>query len=246
MSSTASCTKPFAATGLIEHDFLSRTAIIDVSAEQVEAGQAVYTPGMLSIYDILVLGISNRFIWKCPTPRLVAHYNRHVSGNHLDVGVGTGYFLDHCRFPVPEPRVALMDLNSNSLEHAAGRIARYRPEIHRQNVLEPIVWDGKLFDSVGVNYLLHCLPGKMASKCVVFDHLQPLMNPGAVLFGSTLLQGGVVRGWTARRLMRFYNGKGVFTNQQDDLESLREGLRQRFRDVSVDVVGCAAVFAGIV
>ena len=64
-----------------------------VSDEQVTAGQAVYSKRVLRIYDFVVLGVSNRFIWKCPTQRLEQHYNQHITANHLDVGVGTGYFL---------------------------------------------------------------------------------------------------------------------------------------------------------
>lgn len=210
---------------------------------QVAAGQAVYTKRLLNAYDLLVLGISNRFIWRCPTPRLLAHYNRHVSANHLDVGVGTGYFLDRCKFPTPSPRVALMDLNPNSLEFAACRIARYSPETYVRNVLEPIDDPPAKFDSVGVNYLLHCLPGTIESKAAAFDHLSPLMNPGAVIFGSTLLQGGVKRNWAAKRLMKFYNSKGVFTNTADNLDGLDRELHQRFRDVSIEIIGSAAVFA---
>src|SRR6266446_4577761 len=111
---------------------------MNVTTEQVAAGQAVYTKRTLAFYDFVVLGVSNRFIWKAPTQRLEEHYNRHVTANHLDVGVGTGYFLDRCRFPSNIPRVALMDLNSDALEFASQRIARYRPETHRRNVLEPI------------------------------------------------------------------------------------------------------------
>ena len=69
------------------------------SPEQVAAGHAVYTKRMLSVYDFVVLVISNRLIWKCPSRRILELYNRHVTGNHLDVGVGTGYFLARCRFP---------------------------------------------------------------------------------------------------------------------------------------------------
>ena len=217
---------------------------MNVSAEQVEAGQAVYSKGTLAVYDWVVLRISNRFIWKCPTPGLVAHYDKHVSANHLDVGVGTGYFLDRCRFESPTPRVALMDLNPEALAFAARRIARYQPESYRRNVLEPIVIEGARFDSVGVNYLLHCMPGSIESKAVAFDHLKALMNPNAVLFGSTLLQGGVHRSGMAKRLMAVYNKKGIFANQQDDLDGLERALRSRFRDVSVQVVGCAALFSG--
>ncbi len=211
--------------------------------EEVAAGQAIYTPGMLNFYDLWVLRISNRFIWKCPTSRLLAHYDRHVTANHLDVGVGSGYYLDKCRFPSPSPRVALMDLNPNSLAFAARRIARYRPETYIRNVLEPIPFDGARFDSVAVNYLLHCLPGDMAAKACVFDDLAPLMSPGAVIFGSTLLQGGVERSAAARRLMEYYNSQGVFSNRRDDLDTLRRELGKRFADVAVEVVGCAALFS---
>jgi hypothetical protein len=38
---------------------------MNVSPEQVAAGQAVYTKRMLGIYDLLVLGLSNRLIWRC-------------------------------------------------------------------------------------------------------------------------------------------------------------------------------------
>jgi len=214
-----------------------------ITREQVNAGQAVYTPRTLSVYDFVVLGISNRFIWKCPTQRLLKHYDRHVTGNHLDAGVGTGYFLDHCRFPVAAPRLALMDLNAHTLDYAARRIARYRPERYRRNVLEPIAFDGPKFDSIGVNYLLHCLPGSIGTKASVFDHLRALMNPGAVIFGSTLLQGGVERSRAARGLMHVYNRKGIFSNRDDHLDELRHELTARFGDVTVDVEGCAALFA---
>ena len=217
---------------------------MSVSEEEVRAGQAVYTKRSLRLYDFVVLGLTNRFVWKCPTQGLVAHYNRYVTTNHLDVGVGTGYFLARCQFPSGAPRIALLDINRSSLDFAAERVARYRPERYLRNVLEPVSIDAANFDSVGVNYVLHCLPGTIGAKTVMLDHLKAVMNPHAVLFGSTLLQGGVSRSWPARRLMAFYNGKGIFSNRADDLEGLKEALGQRFRDVSVEVAGCAALFSG--
>lgn len=216
---------------------------MSISAEQVEAGQAVYTRRTLGVYDIVVLGISNRFIWRCPTQRLIGLYDKHITGNHLDVGVGTGYFLDHCRFPSQTPRVALMDLNQNTLDFASQRVARYKPETYVRNVLEPISIDAAKFDSVGINYLLHCVPGPIESKAVAFDHLKAVMSPNAVLFGSTLLQDGVPRSWLARRLMDVYNNKGIFSNRHDSLDGLKQALGERFREVSIEVVGCAALFS---
>jgi 2-polyprenyl-3-methyl-5-hydroxy-6-metoxy-1,4-benzoquinol methylase len=217
---------------------------MSVSWEQAEAGQAIYTKHVLGAYDFFVLGISNHFVWRCPTRRLLEQYDARVTATHLDVGVGTGYFLDRCQFPSPAPRIALMDLNRNALDFASRRIARYNPEIYLGNVLEPIPLDAPKFDSVGVNYLLHCLPGSIESKSAVFDHLKALMNPGAVLFGSTLLQGDVPRSWAAKRLMDFYNRKGIFSNERDDVDGLRRALDRRFEAVSVEIVGCAALFSG--
>lgn len=215
-----------------------------ITSKQVEAGQAVYTPTMLAVYDVFVLGFSNRLIWRCSSKHLLAMYDRHVTANHLDVGVGTGYFLDRCRFPTNRPKLALMDLNPTCLNTAANRVVRYQPEMHRANVLEPIALDAGRFDSIGLNYLLHCLPGTIRTKGVVFRHLKPFLNPGGVMFGATLLHNGVHRNWAAKRLMAFYNSKGIFTNVNDDLNGLKTSLMEHLSDITIDIVGCVAIFSG--
>jgi 2-polyprenyl-3-methyl-5-hydroxy-6-metoxy-1,4-benzoquinol methylase len=215
-----------------------------ITEQQVEAGQAVYSKWMLACYDWLVLGFSNRLIWRCPSKHILALYNRHVTANHLDVGIGTGYFLDRCRFPCDQPRLALMDLNPNCLDAAGRRIARYRPERYRANVLNPIDRTIRPFDSISMTYLLHCLPGTITTKADVFHHLKPLLNPNGVVFGATLLSKGVIRSLAAKRLMALYNSKGIFTNDHDDLEGLQAVLSGHFTNLTVDVVGCAALFSG--
>ena len=117
------------------------------TVEEVEAGQAVYNKHVLAIYDLLVLGFSCQFLWKCPADRMAKQYDKFVSNNHLDVGVGTGYFLDRCYFPSDYPRIALMDLNNNALMYTSERISRYRPEIYCRNVLEPIFISSLHFSS---------------------------------------------------------------------------------------------------
>lgn len=64
------------------------------------------------------------------------------------------------------------------------------------------------------------------------------------MFGSTLLSEGVRRNGAAKRLMAFYNTKGIFTNDHDDLEGLRAVLSDHLTAVKVEVVGCAALFSG--
>ena len=70
------------------------------------------------------------------------------------------------------------------------------------------------------------------------------MNHNAVIFGATLLQSSPSHVWTAQRLMAFYNKKGIFSNRSDSLKGLNRVLAQRFMDVSIQVVGCAAIFTG--
>ncbi|MCP5054642.1 MAG: class I SAM-dependent methyltransferase [bacterium] len=211
--------------------------------EQVEAGQAVYSKKTLAIYDLYVLGFSNRFVWKCPSKNILDLYNRHISTNHLDIGVGTGYFPDRCKFPVENPRLGLMDLNGNSLGATSERVKRYHPETYRHNVLEPVEQDIPGFDSIGVNYLLHCLPGTIDTKTRIFKHLDKLLNPGGVVFGSTILHSGVKRGVLAKKLMKIYNGKGIFSNTGDDLDGLKTNLETHFTETEVTVIGSVALFA---
>lgn len=212
------------------------------SPRRVKAGQALYTRSFLSIYDWFALGLNCRFLWQCPSDRVLRLYNEHVTGNHMDVGVGTGYFLDNCRFPTPNPRLAIVDLNPNSLAVARKRLARYSPEVYRRNVLEPLGISTRRFDSIGLSHVLHCLPGTTESKAVVFEHLKVLLNPGGVLFGTTLLYGDVKRSFMATCIFWLNNLLGIMTNREDDPQGLKHSLEQHFAENHVEVVGCEALF----
>ena len=211
------------------------------TTEAIEAGQAVYSPLVLRLYDLLVLGLSNHFLWRCPTAEIVKLYDRNVSARHLDIGVGTGYYLDHARWPVRNPSVTLVDLNPNSLAAASRRIARFAPRPVRANCLEPLPL-GEKFDSVSLSYLFHCLPGSIPEKAVVLDHLRLVLAPEARVFGATILQGDVPRSRPAQALMDFYNRKGVFSNASDKLDDLETALWYRFTDVRIEVRGAVALF----
>ncbi len=210
----------------------------------VLAGAAIYNPVVLAFYDAMVMGFANQYAWKCPTRSLLNWYQAHVSSNHLEVGVGTGYHLDRCRFPSNTPRIVLADLNANTLRKTSRRIRRYRPVAYQLDVLSPFQLPEERFDSIGVNYLLHCLPGTLPSKAIAFDHLLPLLNPGGVMFGSTILSVGVELNRFARAFLAFYNRMGVINNAGDSLGDLEACLRSRFSRVELQVVGSVALFSG--
>jgi len=205
------------------------------------AGQGAFNDWTLKYYDWLLEFACNR-IWRCPIDRTLELYQRHLSSNHLEVGVGTGYFLDRIRFPSAEPRLALLDPNPHCLQHTGTRLARYAPEVYRADALAPIQLGANGFDSIAINYVLHCMPGALPGKGVALANLKPLLNPGGVLFGSTVLRLGVPCGPGARVFMRVLNVRNVFCNLQDSLGGLREAIQRSFRHVQIDVIGCVAQF----
>jgi SAM-dependent methyltransferase len=209
------------------------------SAAQV--GARVYSDFTLTFYDLFVLGLSNSFFWRCPSSGILDFYNKNISANHLDIGVGTGYFLDKCQYPAT-PRIALLDLNPTSLKVTAKRLERYHPTTVVGNVLERLPDTLSTFDSIGLNYLIHCLPGSMREKAVVFRNLKPHLNAGGIIFGTTILGQGVPKNLIAKPLMNFYNKKGIFGNANDTLIDLEQALRENFSNHTVSVVGCVAFF----
>jgi len=209
--------------------------------DHVKAGQSVYTPLTLKLYDWFVLGFSNRMLWRCPTSELLALYARNASGRHLDVGVGTGYFLDRTKWPVSDPQITLIDLNSHSLEAVEKRIDRFSPRSIVANILEPLSLE-QGFDSVGLCYLLHCLPGTLSQKSIVFDHVLSVMSDSATVFGATIVQGDAPRSRAARTLMNFYNRKGIFSNEHDTYDALKIELDKRFASVKLHRHGAVVTF----
>ena len=206
------------------------------------SGKAPHTRLFLSIYDWLALECHCRLIWRCSPSDIVDFYNQHISENHLDIGVGTGYFLDKCQFLTKNPRLVLMDINADILAMAQKRLKRYQPSVYQRNILEPIPLDVHGFDSIGLGHVLHCLPGTMETKGIVFENILPLLNPGGIVFGTTFLFQGIKRNLLATSAFWLANRTGFMSNHQDSLEGLTQNLKKYFAESHIDLCGCEALF----
>ncbi|HDC1420843.1 TPA: class I SAM-dependent methyltransferase [Salmonella enterica] len=206
-------------------------------------GAKVYTPLTLKFYDWWVLGVSNQLAWRCSTSEyLLPHFLQHLGTKHLDIGVGTGYYLTH----IPESRlISLMDLNEASLNAASARAgeARIQNKINH-DVFEPYPTAlHNQFDSVSMFYLLHCLPGNMQAKsCVIRNATQALTGNGT-LYGATILGSGVEHNTFGQKLMHVYNRKGIFSNTMDSEQDLTRILSEHFDNVKTTVKGTVVMFS---
>lgn len=207
-------------------------------------GAKVYTPLSLRLYDWWVLNLSNRYAWRCKTePILLEHFQQHIGVRHLDVGVGTGYYLAKSLHKTRY--ITLLDLNPNSLKSAENRVGSERiAECIEHDVFIPLPerLEGN-YDSVSMFYLLHCLPGDMVVKSAIIGNVASTLKVSGTLYGATILGKGVEHNTFGRKLMSIYNKKEIFCNNLDSLDSLHEALSGHFKQVSVKLHGTVALFA---
>lgn len=211
------------------------------SEEPTAAGHKAYTPLFLKIYDPLVLGFYSKWVWRCPVGRLIDNYNRHIGRRHLDVGPGTGYFLQRAQLPV-DADLTLLDPNPYVLGHASRRLGHLNPVAVQADVCKPLP-GSRLFDSVALNYVLHCLPGPRSRKAAAVGNVAAVLAPDGALFGATILGEPRLHTRMARAALWDLNRKGVFDNRADTEEGLRSILTESFNQVAVDVIGSVGIFS---
>jgi SAM-dependent methyltransferase len=204
-------------------------------------GQSEYTPFFLRIYDPLILGLFTPVVWRCPTTRLVDGYRRHVRPRHLDVGPGTGYFLERAGLPEGSP-VTILDPNVHVLEHAFRRLRRLDITAVEADVCKPLLLDGP-FESAALNGVIHCLPGPLSRKAAAVANVAAVLAPTGVLFGASILGMSTQQTWLSRRALRANNRRGIFDNLGDTQEGLGEILEASFERVELETVGSMAIFA---
>jgi ubiquinone/menaquinone biosynthesis C-methylase UbiE len=199
-----------------------------------EAGASVYSPAILKVYDLLVNGLSHRFVWQCPTKTvLLPFYKEHLGLKHLDVGVGTGYFIARAGL-TSSHQVGLLDLNENCLRAAAAQVKQAKVRTFRRDLMQPSSEPADTgYDSISMFHVLHCLPGTMDDKETAIANLKHYLSKDGVLYGVTILGEEAGHNAIGRRLLKVYNDKGVMHNLADTFDDLQRMLRRQFQNVQV-------------
>lgn len=201
------------------------------------ASSGIYNPITLRLYDAGVLGLTNSLIWQCSTSTLVEHYRNHAGREHLDIGPGTGYYLEK----IDSPSITLLDLNTACLAAAADRISGDTKSVDalQQSFFDPLPRD-RSFDSIGLNFLLHCVPTH--DKWERLAELREHLSPGGTLFGSTVIPHQATSTPMARLLNGIYNRLGIFGNADDTMEQIENAL-DGLSEINIHRVGQVALFS---
>lgn len=204
-------------------------------------GQSGYNAAMLAIYDVWVPKFMTKAVWKVPEAPGVDRYRQHMGHRHLDVGPGTGYFIEKAD-PPRDTEITLLDPNPTVLRYVAKRLEERHPITVEADVMKPLPVDGP-FDSAALSFVLHCLRGPMTNKATAVRNIADVLTPDGVLFGGTVLGLKEAHTRPARAFLWAVNKKGDFDNLEDTVDGLRGILDASFRDVEIEVAGSAALFS---
>ena len=204
-------------------------------------GQRDYTRVLLHLYDPLVIRHIGKAVWGVPERPLLEPYRRYPRDPHLDVGPGTGWFLDHSNL-APGSRVTVVDPNRNVLRHVSRRLGqRFDLTAVEADVLKPLPVQGP-FESAALNLVIHCLPRPLERKALAIANIAAVLAPTGVLFGATVLGRSADHSRLGRAFLAVFNRQGGFDNLDDTEAWLRETLEASFEEVEVRTVASAATF----
>ncbi|KAL8743160.1 MAG: hypothetical protein Q9190_004455 [Brigantiaea leucoxantha] len=220
--------------------------------EDTARGAAVYSSSwLLALYDWWVLGIVSTYAWACSVPEhTLPFFRRNVTkgGRHLDIGVGTGYYLANT--DLRNVQLTLADLNQDALDATKARLVGSGQV--RENEITDVLHDvtrplpascGK-FDSISMYYLLHCMPGPaVPAKTATFGHLKYALTENGVVSGASILGKDVSHNLFGRAIMFLGNNvNGMFDNRGDSAEDFEEALRDNFEEVECETRGAIFLF----
>jgi SAM-dependent methyltransferase len=205
------------------------------------AGQRDYGPLLLHLYDPIVIRHVGRIVWRVPDGVLLDRFRARVRPNHLDVGPGTGWFLDHSDLPDGAP-ITILDPNTHVLDHVSKRLARFDVTAVEADVLKPLPVTGP-FASAALHLVIHCLPGPQARKQLAVTNVARVLAPDGILFGATVLGMRGPQTRLSRAVLRVFNAQRGFDNLDDTEDSIRAMLEAEFDDVEIELVGSLALFA---
>ena len=191
-----------------------------------------YSPLGLRLYDPLIVRRLAPHVWRCSRVASSTTIDRHVTANHADIGVATGYFLDRCDF-----------------EHAASaagadRSAAALPAIRRaapcalsardylRDVLTPDRWASRRPRSIRSRSAASCIasPATCAQEPACSTPSRRSPRPARRSSATRCVRDGVAAPRAPRLVHALLNRAGVVDNPNDHAARSAPALEARFAD----------------
>ena len=169
-------------------------------------------------YDYFVNNINCKYVWKCDQRYIKKLYANNITNKHLEIGPGTGYFIKKYQFN----NLHLVDINQDILDNSKKNLSNscQNIKIHNQNIFENNNKINEDITSIGLSYVLHCVPNNLD---ISIDNLvKNTKNDNQItIFGSTVIPNK--KDFLAMTEIYTLNTLGIFNNinhNKDQLECI--------------------------
>jgi len=197
----------------------------------------------LNVYDFLVNDINCNYVWRCNKKNIIKNYQENIGENHLEIGPGTGYFLkDNYNIK----NLFLVDINKDTLEYSQKNLKNYYKNIIK---IEHNIFTTELklndIDSVGLNYVIHCVPGRIENN---IDNLINNINNNKPIkfFGSSVVSDINLQTKISECELLFLNKFKIFNNKEDISFNLINYLEINKIKYDYKIIGNVLVFSFLI
>ena len=193
-------------------------------------------------YDRIVNDFNCKNVWKCPTVNIFNNYRNNISYNNLEIGPGTGFFFNKKNSGINLKNLTLVDVNKDILNFSKQNLEKEYSniEVLHHDLFSQKIQESIYFESVGVNYVLHCVSGNLQTKLDKLIH--NLGNNKYKLFGASVICDPLHMNTIAEYELIFLNALGIFNNNEDTYYELEEYLNSRNIKFSLRKQGYVAIF----
>ena len=192
----------------------------------------------LFAYDYLVNNINCNIVWNCNQNKIIQHYDSNITNNHIEIGQGTGYFLKKNQYNT----LQLMDINNDILGDSSKNLKANSKKIHTHchNIFSCSSSHINPSRSIGLTYVLHCVPGKIENNLNTM--IQNIQFDNYNLFGASVVQDPVETNILAETELLWLNRLGIFNNENDTYNGLHEYLEESGMEYNLRLEGYVAIF----
>lgn len=196
-----------------------------------------FVSNSLKFYDLAVNKINCKYVWRCSENYIFENYKKNIRRKHLEIGPGTGYFLK--KINNSDIDLTLMDINQPILQFSSNNLKTSfsNVKIRNHNIFEKKIEEK--YDSIGINYVLHCVPGKLEDK---IDKLLNNLNKHGILFGATVISDPERLYFLSKLELKALNKFNVFNNSNDYSQNLINYLNYNQIKYDCNLIGNVLIF----